>query len=213
MGVTLTRHCLAILLTAVAAAAPGGTIVGSVHDFHASGYTGSDICVVCHTPHQAAGDVAAPLWNRTANPRAFQLYRSERAPAGGRPNGPSKLCLSCHDGTVAVDSFGGVAQADYGTSSNGAFLGKDHPVSLVYDGALASRDTGLHDPGAMVVTVGEGDDAMTGTIRDVMLFAGELQCSSCHDVHDTFTVDGPAGDPLLKVSIHGSNLCLTCHRK
>jgi len=43
-----------------------------------------------------------------------------------------------------------------------------------------------------------------------------VECSSCHDVHNTFAVDKPANKPsnyLLKMTMAGSQLCLACHNK
>jgi len=66
----------------------------------------------------------------------------------GQPDGVSKLCLSCHDGTVALDSYGGVNGSTIITGS--ALLGTDlstsHPISMKYDAALASTDGKLWDP-------------------------------------------------------------------
>jgi hypothetical protein len=64
-----------------------------------------EICVYCHTPHNAAGD--APLWNREMPAQSgYLMYSSpnfdSRADA---PDGISLACLSCHDGTVAVDAI------------------------------------------------------------------------------------------------------------
>jgi predicted CXXCH cytochrome family protein len=51
-----------------------------------------------------------------------------------------------------------------------------------------------------------------GTIRDDLLFADRMECSSCHDVHN-----GPAAtavnDNLLVITQVQSRLCLTCHNK
>ena len=44
-----------------------------------------------------------------------------------------------------------------------------------------------------------------------MLYGGKLECSSCHDVHNTFTADG--GAMLVKVTQAGSAICLACHDK
>ena len=41
-----------------------------------------------------------------------------------------------------------------------------------------------------------------------MLFAGQMECSSCHDVHDEL-----GNTALLRKSNTQSALCLTCHDK
>jgi predicted CXXCH cytochrome family protein len=47
------------------------------------------------------------------------------------------------------------------------------------------------------------------TIDDI-LFANQVQCASCHDVHNQESVPGTH---LLRVDQTGSGLCLTCHIK
>jgi hypothetical protein len=66
-----------------------------------------EICVYCHTPHGANTQVAAPLWNRTINTGQYTIYdklRTLNRPIG-QPGPNSLTCLSCHDGTIAIDSI------------------------------------------------------------------------------------------------------------
>ncbi len=185
-------------------------------------WSGGEICIVCHTPHNA--DIAvtdAPLWNHYVDTTTeYTPYFTETLDATvGQPTGISLLCLSCHDGTVAIDSFGATASGgfiDDGTHdiaervNLGTELTNDHPISFTYDAALANDDGGLNDPTITEVIIGEGDKETTGVITDLLLIDNQLQCSSCHDVHNTLT----QGDLyLLKVSNVNSGLCLTCHSK
>ena len=73
------------------------------------------ICVFCHTPHAANDKAPPPLWNRKLSGATYRPYESSSFDAGkrvgwlesagrGQPGGASKLCLSCHDGTVALGS-------------------------------------------------------------------------------------------------------------
>ena len=201
-----------------------GTIVNSPHDFSGQGWSGGEICIVCHTPHNANTTVTdAPLWNHAVTTTNFTMYTSPTLDAtqAGQPDGVSMLCLSCHDGTVAVDSFGGNTGTNFVTGNAavgaGGNLDDDHPISILYNAALATTDPGLFNPETTNVTIGDtagpNPRQRTGTITNVMLFANTVQCSSCHDVHNTYTVAGSNGDPLLKVSRAGSALCLTCHNK
>ncbi len=198
-----------------------GTIVGTDHDFSASGFSGGEICVVCHTPHHADTSVTeAPLWNHELTTQTFTMYSSPTLDAAqdAQPTGASKLCLSCHDGATAIDAFGGNVGTVFmgGSAAVGANddLTDDHPISITYDAALSTTDQGLHDPTATTVTIGEGGDkTRTGTVADLMLPADKVQCSSCHDVHNNFVVPGSNGDPFLLVSKAGSKICLTCHNK
>lgn len=196
-----------------------GTISGSAHDFTTQGWSGGRICIACHTPHNSDTTVTdAPLWNHEVTASTFTMYdrTSLDGVINGQPDGVSKLCLSCHDGTVALDSFGGATGGSFipGPANLGADLSNDHPISITFDTTTAAADGGLHNPSATSVTIGAGGTkTKTGTIDTVMLSNGTVQCSSCHDVHNTFTVPGTVGEPLLKVSKAGSLLCLTCHDK
>ncbi|MDH5181097.1 MAG: cytochrome C [Gammaproteobacteria bacterium] len=196
------------------------TITGSAHDFSGRTYTGGQICVTCHTPHGSDTTVTeAPLWNHTLTTQTYTLYSSPSLNATvSQPGGASKLCLSCHDGSVAVDSFGGVqgpgnTEFLIGPKAVGADgLSNDHPISFTFNSALATADGGLFDPSVKTVTIGSGTKTKTGTIADVMLSAGQVQCSSCHDVHNNFTY-AQTGSRLLRVTDAGSAICLVCHNK
>lgn len=191
-----------------------GTITGSAHDFTTSSWSGGRICVACHAPHNTNTTVTdAPLWSHAVSTATYTLYSSTTMQATmGQPSGLSKLCLSCHDGTVAVDSFGGRTGATMisGGANVGTSLTNDHPIGFTYNTALASADGSLHDPSTKAVTIGSGGQTKTGTIAATMLYAGKLECSSCHDVHNTFTA---GSGNLLKVSDSGSAICLACHNK
>jgi len=191
---------------------------GSVHDFSGFAFAGGQICLPCHTPHNAQSD-AAPLWNHELSTATYNLYSSPSMQATvNQPTGASKLCLSCHDGTVAVDSFGGQSGTVFIDAFNAdanleTDLSNDHPISFVYDTALATSDGALFDPATTTVTIGSGSFTRTGSIADVMLANNVLQCQSCHSVHNDFVAGTAISDALLKISIGGSQLCLTCHNK
>jgi predicted CXXCH cytochrome family protein len=187
-------------------------ITGSAHDFSANGWANNEICLPCHTPHNAkqGADNLVPLWNHdvtATNP--FTLYSSPTGTlnAGplGQPAGVSKACLSCHDGTIGVDVYGNntpvptmiAATADLGTD-----LSNDHPISFTYDTALATADGELIDPSSA------GSSGLGGTIQNDLLFSDQMECGSCHDVHNTAAVAS-----LLRKSNAASALCLTCHDK
>jgi len=187
-------------------------ITGSAHDFSGYGWSGGEICAPCHTPHNAVVPQLIPLWNHTTAAGPWSPYVDTGTgtlnAVVGQPAGVSRACLSCHDGSVAVDAFGGAAggtmigtinaNADFGTD-----LTNDHPISFTYDTALATADGELHDPATQASSLG-------GTIATDMLFAGTLECASCHDVHNTTAVPLT---PLLRITNAGSVLCLTCHNK
>lgn len=76
----------------------------------------TEICIFCHTPHGAntdASGINAPLWNRNLSTARYILYDQvwstsfegyEKSPKPNAPTGYSRLCLSCHDGTIALGS-------------------------------------------------------------------------------------------------------------
>ncbi len=98
---------------------------GVVMDFARNNY--GEVCVYCHTPHGANSQIGAPLWNRTINPGNYTIYdKPTTVGLEGRLNlpGPSSLtCLSCHDGTIAIDSIlnmpgsGGYGNNELGTAN------------------------------------------------------------------------------------------------
>ena len=103
--------------------------------------TMTETCVFCHTPHNASP--AVPLWNQELpSGVTYTPYGSTTmAAAPGVPTGSSKLCLSCHDGTVAIGKSisngqipmqGVNAQGRLtGASVLGTNLRDDHPISFV----------------------------------------------------------------------------------
>jgi len=203
-----------MLLVALPAAA--GTITGSAHDFTTQAWSGGRICVACHTPHKADTTVTdAPLWNHANSAAVYTLYSSPTLNATiTQPGGGSKLCLSCHDGTVAVNSFGGVTGTTMISTANnlGSNLKASHPIGFTYNTALATADGSLFDPSVKTTTIGSGTQTRTGTIASMLLYGGKMECDSCHDVHNTFTV-GTIGTGLVKVDPAGSKICLACHNK
>lgn len=207
LGQQIERLVATVAVTLLGVVGAGAQITGSPHDF-----AGLDarrrICVFCHTPHNADLTVTdAPLWNHAVTTRTYSLYDSPTMDAtANQPTGASRLCLSCHDGSVAVDSYGGRAGTIFlaGPDAVGADgLANDHPVSFQYTDALAIQDGQLHLPSSAPSTLG-------GSINQDLLFNGSLECASCHDVHNS----GPAravNDSLLVITQQGSRLCLTCH--
>ena len=191
------KKALFILLSLAVAAGLFAVITGSAHDFSALGWnTGGEICQPCHTPHNADVSVSlSPLWNHEITTATFTPYARATIDATdlGQPDGDSLLCLSCHDGSVALDSFGGASgsTAIAGSANVGTNLNNDHPVSFTYDATLVTNDGELNAPPAAYLDS-----------------ASKVQCSSCHDVHNTANIAG-----LLRISNAGSALCLTCHAK
>ena len=180
------------------------------HNLSASGpgtvkaTTEAQICVFCHAPHNSSP--SAPLWNRKSPTSAYTPYTSstEKSTAG-QPTGSSLVCLSCHDGTIALGQVlnrttaitmaGGVTTIPATSTSHlGTDLSGDHPISFPYTSALATARGELADPGTL-----------TGAVR--LDASGQLQCSACHDAHND-----PYGK-FLVMSNTASALCNVCHLK
>ncbi len=184
-----------------------GQITGTDHDFKNKSWNSSGkICIVCHTPHNSDQTVTnSPLWNHEVTAATFTLYSGTGTldATVGQPDGVSKLCLSCHDGTVAMDNFGGATGGTdlmAGSEKLGTDLTNDHPVSFTYNTALANTDGELHDPSTT-------NSGLGSTIDADMLFSSKLECGSCHDVHDN------TNGKFLIMANSASAMCLTCHNK
>ncbi len=159
-------------------------------------------CNGCHTPHNAETLPGVPLWNGSETTSTFTMYSSDtfQGIIDGQPSGDSKLCLSCHDG--ANPDFLWISPEHV---FGGDKLANSHPISFVYDSALAASDGALKDP-SEASTLG-------GTVLEDLLDPdSKVQCSSCHDVHTS-----GVGQSLLRGydygSQHGPELCRMCHIK
>ena len=234
---TLTAVTAMIACTVMAAAgtvfARGG-VLNSPHNLSVSGGKGSHgiaydeirVCVFCHTPHNAINVAsAAPLWNRALPPEGtpYSMYQSDTfnekvALRPTAPTGASRICLSCHDGTLAMSSYGGptlsgghsgaspaTMPGDATSASNPNLttdLSDDHPISFAYTADLAAR-ANLVDP--------------AGLPREIKLDQnGDMQCTACHDPHSNefgnFLVmnNGDPAKPGYNPAVT-SPLCVACH--
>jgi predicted CXXCH cytochrome family protein len=176
-----------------------------------------EICVYCHTPHNAQQTTAllAPLWSHSNSVASYTTYTNTFGTLNGtigQPGSVSKACLSCHDGTVAVGNIavgyyqGNKAAGAYGANAvmtgNAVFgvdLSNDHPIGIVYVGAAG--DAGLY---------GDTTQVLIGALPLYPNGAGgvTVECGSCHNVHNN-----DIAAPFLRMSNTGSALCLTCHNK
>lgn len=212
---------LALSITAVSRAERVSDIRGTKHNLSVTGpgpvqaVSETKVCVFCHTPHGAENVPAAPLWNRQMSGATYTPYTSnsiDAADIAAEPGGSSKLCLSCHDGTLAIGAVnvangqvnpsismsgtdpGGTMPAGEGqltgfTRNLGVNLTNDHPISFTYDSVLALGDGELRDP-ALETHIAE---RIPGTKPSVPLELGKVECVSCHDPHIRDT------DPTLNI--------------
>lgn len=162
----------------------------------------SEICLFCHTPHTS--NPIGPLWNKKTQGTSYILYNSSTMQAlPGQPDGSSILCLSCHDGTIALGNIfskkenivldNGISYLPPGKSNLSTDLSNDHPVSFLYNAALAASDRELKDPAAISAPV--------------KLESSKVQCISCHDPHKNLY------SQFLTNTNQYSALCVSCHQK
>ncbi len=202
--------CVALATTALGQIIPGdpGTYpsVGitntphNLNNFPGVSIPGNQICLPCHTPHNAllAGDDNV-LWNHAETGETFVMYKS----TAGQPEGPSKMCLSCHDGVTAIDNYGGNGGTGIvitGSAAFGSDLSNDHPIGVEYPTGLPGEynDPATFDPG-----VNNGPGVSLVSINGV----DRVECTSCHNVHNNGL------GTFLRVPLQESYICLQCHIK
>jgi predicted CXXCH cytochrome family protein len=217
-----------------------GTVVGSKHDLHWAYHRISDgfhswddlneVCVFCHTPHHA-NQAQGALWNRSAPATTYTLYQSPTLDNPvGQPGKGSAVCLSCHDGSLAVDALvqrpqyglgtitgkGGQmttapkgpdpARYNCGTSCHRAGGGVGHDGTNTYMGSDLSNDhpVSVQYPNSPEFTPAPFEGKFANGVR---LVDGRVECITCHNPHD------PTYVPFLVTPDNGSALCYTCHKK
>lgn len=196
------------------------SVVDTVHNLSVSGpgeirsLTEDQVCKFCHIPHNAV--VPQPLWGHALSGAEYQvpeLRGGGQLRTAPQPDGSSRLCLSCHDGTVALgDVFGeprpipmaGAERLGGGRrSSLGTDLSGSHPVSFVVE----DDDTSFIDDDRDMVLAPLEAIVGSGLQLDA---AGKMQCTTCHDPHaDRFFVAGQV--PRFWVRPTVDEVCRTCH--
>jgi len=215
-GRSAASFVIAVLpfLFTVAAFAQGG-LLSTKHNLSISGpgdvkaTREERVCIFCHTPHHASP--VTPLWSRPTSSTVYDLYQSSTLIAKpGQPSGASRLCLSCHDGTIAlgalygfdtstniIEMAGGITKLPANRPSNlggtgGKDLANDHPISFPYTNELVQANGQLKPPAEL--------------LPQIRLEQGFLlQCTSCHNPHRN-----PYGN-FLVLNNTNSALCVSCH--
>lgn len=251
---------LSATLTVFAGSAPGTGIYQSIHDLN-NGPDGSGVsfsvtgfvpdpekrlCAYCHTPHHAIAfaDLAAngadtlPLWSHAVSNVNYSPYMSASfTQKGGQTMaadplaGPSRLCMSCHDGITAVDSYYGLPNSnimrplaappytDMPVISN--IGNKSHPIGFAmtdvipgYPGAMNQDNNILPLTNNSTFFTGSGNAGPTIISR--LAFGALMTCSTCHDVHNSLNkISYQAGAQnyliLAPQTQTNSYLCFSCH--
>lgn len=218
-------------------------IIGTPHDFSGESWNvnpadPNSVCGPCHQPHHADSTIV-PLWGHTTSQGPWRMYNTNNVPISRMraipsptPTGVSLGCLSCHDGTVAVNSYGGAIQGGTAiTVTNRANLGTDlthtHPISFTYDANLVGTGPGqdrfLYNPDTTQVLTPSSGTFVPGndmTVSGFLLTANhKVECSSCHDVHNqegtpySITTNPKLVKILGTQGGRGSLLCRSCHNK
>jgi predicted CXXCH cytochrome family protein len=242
IGLVAMFLCLAV--PALSWAQTTVTIANSPHNLNnIPGITlpQSQICLPCHTPHNAPFNGGDLLWNHNVNMNnSYTLYTQVHSTRFGSTSSAnpvldsqSRLCLSCHDGAIAVDAYGGAAGTTVMSAiadSNGVVgggqlggttgldLSNDHPVGVGYPGLTATTTNGVttltfnasvgggyNDPTQAAFTAGGvGGAAVSLTALPSGLYG--VGCGTCHTPH-TYTYK------FVRMNNTGSALCLRCHNK
>lgn len=166
-------------------------IVGSKHDFTDGGRIPKDLCLPCHTPHISASQ-APLLLSESATSRPTRSF----ATPAGELDAASLVCLSCHDGTVARDVYAGAHAMNWSDRSAAGAPPRasrltNHPVGIRYPDGRA-------DYASSAAVTSDGRIKLPG---------GRIQCTTCHDPHNTRRIPG-----MLVIPNDRSRLCLACHR-
>ena len=217
---------VALFAIAIALALPrplvAGSIVTTSHNLSTSGpgpvraSTETQVCIFCHTPHNS--NPAGPLWNHQLSSGVTYLkylsptmiaYTSQATAPD--PNGSSKLCLSCHDGTVALGAVakgliplaGGKTTMIRGdTGFIGTDLSRTHPISFVVTDQLVAANNARNAPlNTLAAMKADPSVHLDGADR--------VQCTACHNPHsdDNFVSSGVRfyNKPLRAAT------CVVCH--
>ena len=160
-AIVLMLGMVVIAFSIIACSDAHADIANTQHNLASNGpgpntFSGTaEICVFCHTPHGGDNSASVPLWNKNLKAATYTTYDSlgtssldgAIAPVGS----VSIACLSCHDGTQAMDivlndpGSGAVVasyQAGVWTGSStptgigliGTDLSNDHPIGIQYGG-------------------------------------------------------------------------------
>ncbi len=176
----------------------------------------TEICIFCHSPHVEPGN--PPLWNRqTSGEVGYEPYSSSTLSSRpGQPDGVTIMCLSCHDGTIAIGAVksenttiqmlgaGPLGKLPSSSRSNlGTNLSGTHPVSVPYDdatrrGLAPGANTWLHSHPTDLAKRGPLDQN------------GKVQCTACHDPHDDPSQNGMSVPPFWRGGSF-EEVCIACH--
>jgi len=168
-------------------------------------------CVYCHAPHSGF-TTGHDLWNQKLSTTVYTPYTSSTYHQKGNTQAPlgsdSNLCLSCHDGTIAVGQTIAYGPMTMNGTMNGTDLigavdqNNQHPLEPQH-------------PFSLVLPLQDSLDLYIGLVQGktldptVNLIKGNVECTSCHDPH-VENKDNVSTTFLVRDSSKGQ-LCQACH--
>ena len=187
-----------------------GDVLGS-HNLSLSGSSpikgALDPCLYCHVPHSGVQNPTGALWSQTLSTQTYKTYSSttmHNTSLQPMLGGDSSLCLSCHDGTVAVGQtqpYGQIQMSGnmYPADKFGTDLQGSHPFSLKMP---------LVDAPDLVQSL-TTSHTTADPLHAVALVNNDVECTSCHTPHAQM-VDNVSKNFLVRDNSSGQ-LCLACH--
>ena len=191
------------------------------------------VCVFCHTPHGGSTSAAVPLWNRTlADPASYTTYATlnsatlegAEAPVGS----VSIACLSCHDGTQAMDTVlnepgSGINNPTY---SAGVWSGANQTSGQLNAGAITNLTSDLSNDHPIGIQYGGGGltaAAPGGTLGDADMLPASFTPLNGVNVFWVDTAGGTAGRDKTDMILYNRDVagiagglqpfveCASCH--
>jgi hypothetical protein len=204
------------------------------------------LCAYCHTPHHAIlvgspeGGMAdyLPLWSHEVSTVTFTPYQSatfdpkggvtmNSGPSGDPLTGPSRLCMSCHDGLTAVDNYYGMNNGHPMFGGEPIFTlnpviehngNQTHPIGFAMTDVLPGSGSGRED-NYNLLALNASSKFVTGltdnvNVLDRLYFGAIMTCATCHDVHNTLnkvSYQPGVANFLTLGTQKNSGICLSCH--
>jgi predicted CXXCH cytochrome family protein len=235
----------AVAIAAVATSAGATSIKNSKHDLSVNGPdaslrgAGTQICVYCHTPHNARTE--APIWNRNDGKAgsSYKLYSglgmaNKSYKTGFTTDSVSLFCMSCHDGsslgglvrniptsekdsagTSLLSATGIKTTASTNLYKNSGDMRTTHPVNFVVGKTASATQKDIQT----VQTGSLGTVSTFGTLAGsgFPLFKSSrpetdaaTNTLECSSCH---SVHDNTNSPFLRDTMLNSTLCLGCHNK
>lgn len=195
-------------------------------------------CQVCHIPHKApdAGTTKAPLWNHAKSQNSSYVTYDQGNSATFKllgltaTLGSSVACLSCHDGSMAINQQYGTGKTPQINGATGTAVynpswsvetatttaGDFDAIAFGAPGPYLGRADLTHmHPIGVSYTAAQAVDAglqpITGILNQMLKGQNRtVECASCHDIHGVIGVSGTTSHSVI-VDLNNAALCRTCH--